>query len=171
MKRPLILACALATFACDSSTTEPTAPEKLSISANQGATTTFSQFTVNFNFQAYSACLDAFVTMGGPVEFSVWTVVRPDGSRHITQLLDVSNTAIRYNGIVWTPGPNASEMFIRNLPAGSPEQQLEHQGTVIYRSPDSETELRLQHRINLVRLPDGTLQLNNNDFSIVCVGN
>ena len=171
MKRPLILACALATFACDSSTTGPTAPEKLSISANQGATTTFSQFTVNFNFQAYAECFDAFVGMGGPVDFSVWTVVRPDGSRHITQLLDVSRTSIRYNGVVWTPGPNASEMFVRNIPAGSPDQQIEHLGTVIYRSSDAENDLRLQHRINLVRLPDGTMQLNNNVFRIVCVGN
>lgn len=175
MKRMLIKPLALAALvaACDAGTTEPTTPTDLRPSASAGATTEFTQFNTSVFFRPYASCFDAQVLVSGPITFSVWTVTRPDGGRHITQILDVSNVTITYDGAVWTAGPNASEMFVRNVPAGGTigldEQQIEHQGTVIFRSPEGRPDLLFVHRIHLVRLPDGDTQLNYNIFEINCI--
>jgi hypothetical protein len=163
----VVVAAALA--ACESSTTGPGEVDALRPSAS--ATSTLSEFPVNVNFSFFSVCLNARVNLSGTAYWSIREVLRPDGARHLTILMDVSGPTISSGGSVWTAHPGASEMFIRNFPAGSSlEQELEHQGTVIYRSADGRPDLRFVHRIHLVRMPDGTLQLNNNLFEIVCVG-
>ena len=164
---PFVVVAALA--ACDSVPTAPVEENALKPSAN--ATVTHSEFPVNVNFTFFSVCLNAPVKLMGTAYWSIREVVRPDRSRHLTILMDVAGPTISSGGSVWTANPGASEMFIRNFPAGSNlEQQLEHQGTVIYRSEDGKPDLRFVHRIQLVRLPDGTLHLYNNLFEIVCVG-
>lgn len=171
---PLAVAAALA--ACDSSTTEPaeTSATDLALSSASAAVV-HTEFPVNVNFSVYSACLDARVTLSGTAWWSVRTVTRPDGSRHITILMDVTGPTISSGGSVWTANPGASEMFVRNVPAGGvvgpDDRQTEHQGTVIYRSADGRPDLRFVHRIHVVRLPDsGEVQLNHSIFEIVCVG-
>jgi hypothetical protein len=163
----LVVVAALA--ACDRTTTGPNEADGLRASAN--ATATLTEFPVNVNFSFFSVCLNARVTLSGTAYWSIREVVRDDGGRHLTILMDVSGPTISSGGSVWTASPGALEMFVRNFPAGSNlEQQLEHQGTVIYRSADGQPDLRFVHRIHLVRMPDGTLQLNDNLFEIVCVG-
>ena len=167
---PLAVAAALA--ACDSSTTGPAEPSALRPSAR--ATSHQSEFPVDVNFQTYSVCLDAPVTISGTAWWSVHTVTKPDGSLHINLKMDVSNPTISSEGSVWTANPGASEMFVRNVPAGGivgvDDQQTEHQGTVIYRSADGRPDLRFVHRIHLVRLPGSDdVQLNHSIFEIVCV--
>jgi hypothetical protein len=165
------LAVATALAACDASTTGPAEP----VAPRTAAAVVLSEFPLSPNFPAYSACLDAQVTISGSAWWSQRTVTRPDGSLHITILIDFSGTTISSGGSVWTANPGASEMFVHNVPAGSivgvADQQTEHTGTVIYRSADGRPDLRLMHRIHLVRLPGSDdVQLNHSIFQIVCVG-
>jgi hypothetical protein len=166
-----LLAAAVA--ACDSGPTEPVGAGDLKPSAS--AAVTLNEFPVNVNFQFFAQCLNGMVTLSGTAYWSVRTVVKPDGSRHITLLMDVSGPTISSGGSVWTATPGASEMFIRNIPAGGiqgvDDRQTEHQGTVIYKSADGRPDLRFVHRIHLVRLPGtGEIQINHNIFETVCVG-
>ncbi len=164
------LALTAVVAACDSTATAPDAAAPLRPSAS--ANVQLNEFPVNVDFQFYSVCLDAPVRLSGTAYWTVRTVTRSDGSRHLTILMDVAGPTISSGGSVWTATPGASEMFIRNFPAGSSlEQQLEHQGTVIYRSADGRPDLRFVHRIHLVRMPDtGEIKLNDQLFEIVCVG-
>lgn len=169
MLSPLAVAAALA--ACDSSTTEPGGPGAL----KPTAAVVLNEFPINVNFQFYSECLNARVTLSGTAWWSVRTVTKPDGSRHITIRMDVSGPTISSGGSVWTANPGAFEMFVRNVPAGGTvgvdDRQTEHQGTVIYRSADGRPDLRFVHRIHLVRLPGSDeVQLYHSIFEIVCVG-
>jgi hypothetical protein len=90
-------------------------------------------------------------------------VTMPDGSTHLTQLLDVSQASIALGDEVWTPGPSAHEIFIVN------ERQSEHVGKVVFRSEDGRPELRLVHTIHMVRLPSGELQVNRQILDVLCV--
>jgi hypothetical protein len=166
------LAVAAALAACDSSTTGPAEPSALRPPA--AATSAHDEFEIDVNFEVYSVCLDAWVILQGTALWSVHTVTKPDGSRHINLKMDVSGPTITSGGSVWTANPGASEMFVRNIPAGgtigADDRQTEHQGTVIYRSADGRPDLRFVHRIHLVRLPGSDeVQLNHSIFEIVCV--
>lgn len=163
-----LLAAAVA--ACDSGPTEPVGAAELKPSAS--ATVTLSEFPNFANFPAYSECLNGLVTVYGPAWWAMRTVVRPDGSRHVTLRIDVSGFTIISGQSVWTANPNSSEIFIRSIPEGSATDDLtQHQGTVIFRSPDdSKPDLRLMHQIHLVRLPTGEVQVGRTLFQIVCVG-
>jgi hypothetical protein len=171
--RALFYGFVISVAACDATSTEPLRSSDLKPSAS--ATSTLAEFPVNVNFQFFSACLNAPVMLSGTAYWSVRTVVKPDGSRHLTILMDVSGPTLSSGGSVWTAHEGASEMFVRNIPAGGvlgvDDQQTEHQGTVIYKSADGRPDLRFLHRIHLVRLP-GTdeVQINHNIFGVVCVG-
>ena len=112
---PLVFVAACT--ACDSVTTAPEDENGLKPSAN--ATVTLSEFPVNVNFTFFSVCLNAPVNLSGTAYWSIREVVRPDGSRHLTILMDVAGPTISSGGSVWTANPGASEMFVRNFPAGS----------------------------------------------------
>jgi hypothetical protein len=89
--------------------------------------------------------------------------------------MDASNVRITLGNRVWTPGPNASEIFIKDFPPGVPQEQLglarhaEHLGVVIYRADEGRPALRLYHRLKILRLPGGELQVFRNVFDIHCI--
>ena len=83
---PLVFVAACT--ACDSVTTAPEDENGLKPSAN--ATVTLSEFPVNVNFTFFSVCLNAPVNLSGTAYWSIREVVRPDGSRHLTILMDVA---------------------------------------------------------------------------------
>jgi hypothetical protein len=158
----------LALAACDSSTVEPAAGGG-PISA-AGAATELTEYPFDANFPAYSGCLESRVTISGTVWWSVRTVTRPDGSQHLTINLDVSAFTISDGGSVWTARPGATEIYSQNISPEGFDQQMVHQGTVIYQSEDGRPDLRLVHRIHLVRLPGSEeVHLNAQTFEIVCV--
>lgn len=150
------LAVVIASAACDSGPTAPAEPEPAALTLSAAASSVVvDEFPVNVNFQAYSACLDGLVTLSGTAWWTVRTVTRPDGSRHLTIRMDVSGPTISSGGSVWTANPGASEMFVRNIPPGGvlglDDQQTEHQGTVIHTansynfSVRAELRSRMQH--------------------------
>lgn len=165
------LALAAALAACDAG---PTAPaETGSLGPSASATSTLTEFPNFANFQAFSQCLNAPVTVYGPAWWSLRTVVKPDGSRLLTLIIDASGFTIISGGTVWTANPGASEIFVRSIPAGSTIDELtQHQGTIIFRSPDDgQPDLRLTHQIHLVQVAGtGEVQVGRNLFEIVCVG-
>lgn len=166
--------------ACDHR--NPTAPEAAARGitglkrANSGATTyykPFGPFEIFFPFTP--ACLGEQVLVVGTLSGSDRVVERPDGSVHITEKMDVSDVRITLGSQVWTPGPNASEIFIKDFPPGVPQEALglarhaEHVGVVIYRADDGRPALRLHHRLKILRLPGGELQVFRNVFDIDCI--
>ena len=161
---------------------DPTAPDATTRGitslkpASSGATTyyeSFGPFEIFFPFTP--ACLGEQVLVVGTLSGSDRVVERPDGSVHITEHMDVSDVRITLGNQVWTPGPNASEIFIKDFPPGVPPEALllarhaEHLGVVIYRADDGRPALRLHHRLQILRLPGGELQVFRNVFDIDCI--
>ncbi len=134
-------------------------------SSNARATVDFVEFgPIPIRFGSFSSCLGDRVLISGAFSGRNQFVTMPDGSTHLTQLLDVSQVSIALGDEVWTPGPSAHEIFIVN------ERQSEHVGKVVFRSEDGRPELRLVHTIHMVRLPSGELQVNRQVFDVLCVG-
>jgi len=110
----------------------------------------------------------------GTLSGSDRVVERPDGSVHITEHMDASDVRITLGDQLWTPGPNASEIFIKDFPPDVPQElgfarHAEHLGVVIYRADDGRPALRLYHRLKILRLPGGELQVFRNVFDIACI--
>jgi hypothetical protein len=172
-----LTAVAAALVACDTSATGPGESSSSALGLSSGrATVAVEEFPVNVdNYRFYSACLNGVVALSGTAWWTRRTVTLPDGSVNITVKMDVSDPKILFGGSVWTANPGASEMFIHHVPPGGTafvhDQQLEHQGTVIYKSEDGRPDLRFIHRIHIVRLPGSNeVHLNHSIFAIVCVG-
>jgi hypothetical protein len=133
--------------------------------SDAGATVSFVEFgPIPIRFSAFSSCLGEPVLISGSFSGRNQLVTMPDGSTHLTQILDVSQVRIAHGATVWTPGPSAQEIFIIN------ERQSEHVGKVVFRAANGGPELRLVHTIHMVRLPDGELQVNRQIFDVLCVG-
>ena len=112
----------------------------------------------------FSSCLAGYVVISGTLSGRNRFVTMPDGSTHLTQLIDVSQVSIVFGDAVWTPALSAQEIFITN------ERQSEHVGKVVFRSDDGRPELRLVHTIHMVSLPSGELEVNRTFFDVLCVG-
>ena len=166
----LLAACSAESPASPSSLTrtagEPVPSPAASLtSSNAGATVNFVEFGPNpIRILPFSSCLGERVLISGTFSGRNQVVTKPDGSTHLTQLIDVSQVSIALGDTVWTPGPSAQEIFIIN------ERQSEHVGKVVFRSEDGRPELRLVHTIHAVRLPSGELQVNRQIFDVLCVG-
>ena len=166
----LLAACSAALPASPSSLT-PTAgdlvasPRASLTSATAGATVNVVEFGPNpIRILPFSSCLGERVLISGTVSGRNQFVTMPDGSTHLTQLIDVSQVSITLGDAVWTPRASAQEIFVINQP------QSEHVGKVVFRSDDGRPELRLVHTIHMVRLPGGELQVNRQFFDVLCVG-
>jgi hypothetical protein len=134
-------------------------------SSNAGAIVNFVEFGPSpIRILPFSSCLGERVLISGTVSGRNQIVTMPDGTTHLTQLIDVSQVSIALGDAVWTPGPSAQEIFIIN------EGQSEHVGKVVFRSEDGRPELRLVHTIHAARLPSGELQVNRQIFDVLCVG-
>jgi hypothetical protein len=150
----------------------PVAPQAGSLALG-GATSALVDFgPIPVAFTVASPCLDGTVLVSG--SFSGWDriVTRPDGSIHITERIDVSNVTLRLGDQLWTAGPNASEIFVKNFPPGlgfGDIRQAEHVGVVIFRADDGRPELRFVHRIHIVRLPSGEVQVNRQILDVLCI--
>ena len=134
-------------------------------SSTAGATASLVEFGPSpIRFSVFSPCLGDRVLISGAFSGQNRFVMMPDGSMHLTQLLDVSQVTIALGDTVWTPGPAAHEIFIIN------EWQSEHVGKVVFRAEDGRPELRLVHTIHMVSLPSGELEVNRTFFDVLCVG-
>lgn len=134
-------------------------------SSSAGATASLVEFgPVPIRFPLFSSCLGDRVLISGAFSGQNRFVMMPDGSTHLTQLLDVSQVTIALGDTVWTPGPAAHEIFIIN------ERQSEHVGKVVFRAEDGRPELRLVHTIHMVRLPSGELEVNRQILDVLCLG-
>ena len=169
---PLLAACEHR----DPTEPEATARESTSLNgANSGATTDYEPFgPIDIRFPFTPACLGEQVLVVGTLSGSDRVVERPDGSVHITEHMDASDVRITLGDQVWTPGPNASEIFIKDFPPDVPQElgfarHAEHLGVVIYRADDGRPALRLYHRLKILRLPGGELQVFRNVFDIACI--
>jgi hypothetical protein len=134
-------------------------------SSTAAATASLVEFgPIPIRFPLLSSCLGDRVLISGAFSGQNRFVTMPDGSMHLTQLIDVSHVTIALGDTVWTPGPAAHEIFIIN------ERQSEHVGKVIFRAEGGRPELRFVHTIHMVRLPSGELQVNRQILDVVCVG-
>jgi len=166
----LLAACSAGLPASPSSLTptagDPVASPGASLtSLGAGATVNVVEFGPHpLRFLPFSSCLGERVLISGTISGRNQLVTMPDGSTHLTQLLDVSQVSITLGDAVWTPRPTAQEIFIIN------EGQSEHVGKVVFGSEAGRPELRLVHTIHLVRLPGGELEVNRQFFDVLCVG-
>lgn len=134
-------------------------------SSTAGATASLVEFgPIPIRFPLFSSCLGDRVLISGAFSGQNRFVTMPDGSMHLTQLIDVSHVTIALGDTVWTPGLAAHETFIIN------EGQSEHVGKVVFRADGDRPELRFVHTIHMVRLPGGELQVNRQILDVLCVG-
>lgn len=160
--------------ACDQSgltgfdpiTTHPTT----ALLAGSGGDTERREFNRFVSFTRSVACLGGSVLIRGPITGWEQVVVKPDGSLHVTQFLDVANVSISQGDELWTAQPNASEIFVMNFSAQNTLRQSEHVGVVTFRASDGTPALHFVHQIHLVRAPDGSVQVNHQILSIDCIG-
>ena len=134
-----------------------------------GADTERRQFSRFVSFTTSVTCLGGSVLVRGPISGWEQVVVKPDGSRHVTQFLDVANVTISLGDELWTAQPNASEIFVTNLSAQATLRQSEHVGVVTFRASDGRPALHFVHQIHLVRAPDGSVQVNHQFLDIGCI--
>jgi hypothetical protein len=161
--------------ACELSEPTAAAPASRLAAASSGARTSAQVELVEFGprpvrFPLSVACLGGTVTVNGNIWGWDRIVEQPDGSTHVTEKLDVSDVTVTLGTTVWTAGPNASEIFVRNVAADGSPRQFEHVGVVIFRAADGQPELQFVHQIHMVRLPNGEGQLNQQIVGIRCIG-
>lgn len=138
--------------------------------AGSGADTERREFNRFVSFTTSVTCLGGSVLVRGPISGWEQVVVKPDGSLHVTQFLDVADVTISLGDELWTAQPNASEIFVLNFSAQGSLRQSEHVGVVTFRAGDGRPALHFVHQIHLVRAPDGSVQVNHQILDISCIG-
>lgn len=160
--------------ACDQTGLTGSDPSKMrpanALLTGSGADTERREFNRFVSFTTSVACLGGSVLVRGPITGWEQVVVKPDGSLHVTQFLDVANVSISQGNELWTAQPNASEIFVMNFSAQNTLRQSEHVGVVIFRASDGRPALHFVHQIHLVRASDGSVQVNHQFLNISCIG-
>ena len=79
-------------------------------SANAGAAVKFVEFGPNrIRIVPFSSCLAGYVVISGTLSGRNQFVTMPDGSTHLTQLIDVSQVSIAFGDAVWTQALSAQK--------------------------------------------------------------